>query len=198
MSRTVYVAFGDSITAGYGVVKGFVFFLCAKITYTYPALNLLPVNTGMSGDNSRDGLRRLNRDVLQYSPDLVTINFGINDAFSGISADQFTQNLERMAQEIRASGCSHIVFLSSEAIPEPWAEKQVLPFWDAMRKAAEKTGNVYADVHNRWLRELEAERAVSNLTIPGDLHPSEEGHRLIAEAVFEAIQEHGLLDSLQP
>ena len=196
MPRTVFLAFGDSITAGYGVARSFVPFLCARITQAYHALDLLPVNSGVSGDNSRDGLSRLDRDVLQYNPDLVTVNFGVNDAFSGISTDQFTQNLESMALKIRETGCCRIVFLSCEVIPEKWAEEQILPYWEGMKSAADASECIYADVHGRWEKEIDEGRPESDLIIPGDLHPNEEGHRLIADAVFEAMQVSKILEDL--
>ena len=48
-----------------------------------PDLELVTINSGMSGDNSRGGLYRFGRDVREHDPDLVTVNFGVNDAFSG-------------------------------------------------------------------------------------------------------------------
>jgi lysophospholipase L1-like esterase len=196
MIKITYVAFGDSITEGCGVKKNFVRILSEKISKSSPPIDLNTVNSGMSGDNSRDGLYRLDRDVLSYDPDLVTVNFGVNDAFSGISAKQFADNLEKMAHRITASGCGRIVMLSCEVIPEPWAEKQVLPYWDAMADAAGRTGCVYADAHGRWSREIASGRPESDLLIPGDMHPNEEGHRIIAEAVWEAIKNTSLLESL--
>lgn len=196
MSRRVYVAFGDSITDGYGVSRGFVSFVTERILKACPGLDLLTVNTGMSGDTSRGGLYRLGRDVLDQRPDLVTINFGVNDAFSGISPEQFADNLREMVSRIRGAGCEWTLLLSCEAIPDQWAERQVLPYWGAMNAVAEETGCVYADVHGHWLRELEGGRSESELIIPGDLHPSEEGHRLIAEAVFQAMEESGILAGL--
>lgn len=198
MSSIVYTAFGDSITEGYGIKKNFVSILSTRIAKEYPTLELRTVNAGMSGDNSRDGLYRLERDVLECNPDLVTVNFGVNDAFSGISVSQYEDNLRKIAGRIAASGCEKIVLLSCEAIPEKWAEKQVLPYWDAMEDAAEKTGCIYADVHGRWLAELMSGRPESELLIPGDMHPNEEGHRIIAEAVWQAIEENGLLEGLRP
>jgi lysophospholipase L1-like esterase len=65
-----------------------------------------------------------------------------------------------------------------------------------MKALAEEVGCVYADVHGKWARELEGGRSESDLIISGDLHPNEEGHRLIAEAVFEAMVESGLLSGL--
>ncbi|UCG38291.1 MAG: SGNH/GDSL hydrolase family protein [bacterium] len=196
MNRKVYVAFGDSITDGYGVARGFVSFLTERIARTFPELDLVTVNTGMSGDTSRGGLYRIGRDVLEHNPAMVSINFGVNDAFSGISPSRFGENLRQMVEQIVSSGCARIVLLSCEVIPELWAERQVLPYWDAMRETAEATGCVYADVHGRWSRELRGGRDQWDLIIPGDLHPNEEGHRLIAEAVFEAMEGSGLLSQL--
>ncbi len=196
MSRKIYVAFGDSITDGYGVPRGFVSFLTEWISKAYPDLDLVTINTGMSGDTSQGGLYRLGRNVIEHRPDLVSINFGVNDAFSGISPRQFSDNLRDMASRIRDAGCDRILMLSCEAIPEDWAEQQVLPYWEAMKAVAKEVGCVYADVHGRWVEELRAGRPESDLIISGDLHPNEEGHRLIAEAVFEAMQESGLLNGL--
>ena len=136
MSRKVYVAFGDSITDGYGVPRGFVSYLTLKISAAIPNLDLATFNTGMSGDTSQGGLYRLGRDVLNHNPDLVTINFGVNDAFSGISEQKFSENLGEMVSRIREAGCERILLLSCEVIPEEWAEQQVLPYWDAMKSLA--------------------------------------------------------------
>jgi len=196
MSRKVYVAFGDSITDGYGVKKGFVSILTEQISKTHPDLDLVTINTGMSGYTSRGGLYRLGRDVIDHRPDLVTINFGVNDAFSGISPEQFSDNLRDMVIRIRDAGCGRILMLSCESIPDDWAEQQVLPYWEAMKTVAGDMNCVYADVHGKWVRELKGGRSESDLIISGDLHPNEEGHRLIAEAVFEAMSESGLLEKL--
>ena len=196
MSRKVYVAFGDSITDGYGVSRGFVSLLALKISAANPGLDLATINTGMSGDTSQGGLYRLGRDVIDHRPDLVTINFGVNDAFSGISPEQLSDNLRDMVSRIQDIGCDRILLLSCEVIPEDWAEQQVLPYWETMRAVAEEVGCVYADVHGRWIEELRAGRPESDLIISGDLHPNEEGHRVIAEAVFEAMESSGLLKGL--
>jgi len=79
-------------------------------------------------------------------------------------------------------------------IPEPWAERQVLPYWEAMRNSAEDTGSCYADVNGWWQKELERGRLEQDLIIQGDLHPNQEGHRLIAEAVFDSIRSCGILE----
>ena len=196
MSGKVYAAFGDSITDGYGVSRGFVSFLTEQISKTHPDLELVTINTGMSGDTSRGGLYRLGRDVIDHRPDLVTINFGVNDAFSGISPEQFSDNLRDMVIRIRDAGCGRILMLSCESIPDDWAEQQVLPYWEAMKTLAGDMNCVYADVHEKWVRELMGGRQESDLIIPGDLHPNEEGHKVIAKAVFEAMEVSKILEEL--
>ena len=192
----VYVAFGDSITDGYCVSRGFVSFLAEDLREAASGRSWRVVIRGMSGETSQDGLYRLERDVIAHDPCLVTINFGVNDAFSGISVSRFGENLSLMINRILDGGCSRIVLLSSEVIPEPWAEQQVLPYWEAMRQEAEDGGVCYADVNGWWRKELEGGRSEQDLIIQGDLHPNEEGHRLIAEAVLDSIKAGGLLKGL--
>ncbi len=196
MSQTVYLAFGDSITDGYGVMRGFVSFVVEKIRAGCPELDLITIKSGMSGDNTRDGLYRLGRDLANLPPDLVSINFGVNDAFSGISVDMFAANLGDMVKMVQESGCSRIVLLSSEVIPDAGAEQQVLPYWEAMEQVAREAGVVYADVNGRWREVVEGGLNQWDLIIPGDIHPNEAGHELIGEAVFEAIKDSGLLEEL--
>lgn len=194
MKSKIYAAFGDSITEGYGVKENFVSILAERIRKSCPSMDLKVVNAGASGDNSMDGLNRLDRDVLLHDPDLVTVNFGVNDAFSGITTDQFKENLRKIIHRVAASGCKRIILLSCEAIPDGWVERQVLPYWDAMRETAASEGCVYADAHGHWLKEVMAGRSENDLIIPGDMHPNEEGHRIIAESVWETIRSSGLLE----
>jgi len=196
MSRRVYVAFGDSITDGYGVPRGFVSFLAERITDACPGLELTTINAGSSGDSTNDAIYRLQRDVLDHDPDLVTINFGVNDAFSWVSAEKFGSNLSAMVDIIRGNGCTRIILVSSEVIPEPQAEKQVLPYWEKMRQVAEEAGIVYADANGRWQSLLDSGIEQWTLIIPGDMHPNEEGHKVIADAVFEAMETSQILQGL--
>lgn len=196
MAGKVYVAFGDSITDGYGVARGFVSHVAEKIRKATPGTEWMVHSTGMSGETSSDGLYRLEKDVLSHNPHIVTINYGVNDAFSFISSERFAGNLETMVQRIQENGCTRIVLLSSEVIPEPMAERQVLPYWDAMRRTAEEHDVIYADVNGHWQRIIDGGRNQWEMIIPGDLHPNEEGHRVIGEAVWQAIVDAGLLEGM--
>jgi lysophospholipase L1-like esterase len=96
------VAFGDSITAGFAVKRGFPSFWREQLQQKFPEAKVEMINSGISGDTSRDGLARLDWSVLSYEPDLVTINFGINDCVLGLGLEEFEMNFVEMLRRIRA------------------------------------------------------------------------------------------------
>ncbi|MGB7570946.1 MAG: GDSL-type esterase/lipase family protein, partial [Methanothrix sp.] len=81
------VAYGDSITAGFAVRRGFPSFWKQMLVERYPEAGVEMINSGISGDTTMDGLSRLDWAVLSYEPDLVTINFGINDCVMGLGLE---------------------------------------------------------------------------------------------------------------
>ncbi|GHU75638.1 hypothetical protein AGMMS49992_20020 [Clostridia bacterium] len=46
----------------------------------FPGASPVLINAGVSGDNAPGGLRRIDRDVLSFQPDLVVVCFGLNDS----------------------------------------------------------------------------------------------------------------------
>ena len=62
------------------------------------------INSGIGGNNSRQGLKRFAKDVLKYKPDTVIIFFGMNDAVNdgnSVSLDEFRKNLTAMVDMAR-------------------------------------------------------------------------------------------------
>ena len=82
------VAYGDSITAGFAVRRGFPSFWKEMLDEKYPEAGLEMINSGISGDTTLDGISRLDWAALSYEPDLVTINFGINDCVLGLGLEE--------------------------------------------------------------------------------------------------------------
>ncbi len=103
-SNKTIVAFGDSLTFGYGVDEE------NKWTNILArALGCRVINSGICGNTSSEGLCRIEEDVLKYRPDYVIINFGMNDHFiktdgskeAKVSLKKFEQNLEEMIYLIK-------------------------------------------------------------------------------------------------
>ena len=97
-SGQTVVAFGDSLTAGYGAGKD----------KAYPAvlgrmINRPVVNLGLSGDTAANAPARLPQ-VLQANPYMVLIEFGGNDFMRSVPFDQTEQAMRQIVDEVQAAG----------------------------------------------------------------------------------------------
>ncbi|ABK13990.1 MAG: SGNH/GDSL hydrolase family protein [Methanothrix sp.] len=181
----VIVAFGDSITAGYAVRHGFPYFWKQALQEKYPDARIEMHNEGVSGDTTRDGLARLEHSVLYHRPDLVTINFGINDAAYGIGLDEFRANLSRMVEIILSECCSEIILLSSQPLLTPYYDKLVLDYYSAIGEVAAAMGVGFVDVYAAWMVRVRSGMPLESLVLPGLDHPNEDGYRIIAEELMK-------------
>jgi acyl-CoA thioesterase-1 len=76
------VAFGDSVTqGGESTASSLVYWdrWIQQLRIKYPAARIEAVNSGTGGDSSKNGLERLDANVIAHKPDLVLIAFGLND-----------------------------------------------------------------------------------------------------------------------
>ena len=178
------VALGDSITAGYAVRRGFPSFWKQMLAEKYPEANIEMINSGISGDTTLDGLSRLDWAVLSYGPDLVTINFGINDCVLGLGLEEFEMNLVEMVQRIRAGPGSEVLLLSSQPLETSPYDRLVRDYYQAIERVAKEMEAGFVDVHGAWNRRVEQGTAFSSLIIPGLDHPNEAGYRVIAEELM--------------
>ncbi len=179
------VAFGDSITAGYAVRRGFPSFWKEMLQQKYPDAGIELINSGVSGDTTMDGLARLDWTVLSYEPDLVTINFGINDCAMGIGLEEFEMNIALMVRRIRAGPNSEILLLSSQPLETPPYDGMVLDFYQAIERVAREMDVGFVDVCGAWMERVRGGTALGSLILPGLDHPNEAGYRIIAEELMK-------------
>jgi len=178
------VAFGDSITAGFAVRRGFPSFWKERLAQKYPDARIEMINSGSSGDTTQDGVARLDWAVLSYEPDLVTINFGINDCVLGLGLDEFELNLVEMVRRIRAGPASEILLLSSQPLETPPYDRLVLDYYQAVERVAGEMDAGFVDVYGAWMERVHQGTPLSSLILPGMDHPSEAGYRIIAEELI--------------
>lgn len=178
------VCFGDSITAGYAVRRGFPSFWLESLRQRFPDSKIEMINSGISGDTSQDGLGRLDWAVLSYEPDLVTINFGINDCVLGLSLEEFEMNLVEMVRRIRAGPDSEILLLSSQPLESPPYDQRVLDYYQTVERVAKEMNVGFVDVYGAWMKRVRVGMPLDSLILPGLDHPNEAGYRIIAEELM--------------
>lgn len=97
------LAFGDSLTAGYGLPQDESFpaqLAEALAAAGHPAR---VINAGVSGDTSAGGANRIDW-ALADNPDLVILELGANDGLRGFEPSQTRKNLDIILEKSLASG----------------------------------------------------------------------------------------------
>jgi acyl-CoA thioesterase-1 len=99
------LAFGDSLTAGYGLRDGESFPARLQAALADKGIAAQVINGGVSGDTSAGGLARLDW-ALADDPDIVIVELGANDGLRGLDPAKTRENLDgilkRLADEKRA------------------------------------------------------------------------------------------------
>jgi lysophospholipase L1-like esterase len=93
--KSTVVCFGDSLTYGHGA---------DSIETSFPMLlqkriSIPVINSGVNDDTTADGLKRIERDVLDHDPVIVLIDFGGNDIYNSkpkLSIKEIENNFKEM------------------------------------------------------------------------------------------------------
>lgn len=115
---TTIVTFGDSTTATRGPLVVYSMILARELPKA--GLPVKVINSGIGGNRTDQAKARLKKDVLDHQPDVVVIQFGINDAAvdvwkkppatkSRISRDQYEANLRYLIKTLRDKNISVIL-----------------------------------------------------------------------------------------
>ncbi|HYE00915.1 MAG TPA: arylesterase [Alphaproteobacteria bacterium] len=97
------LAFGDSLTAGYGLPPGEGLTAQLEKALRAEGLEVQVVNGGVSGDTTAAGLARLDW-ALADKPDAVMLALGANDMLRGLDPKVAEANLDAMLGKLKAKG----------------------------------------------------------------------------------------------
>jgi acyl-CoA thioesterase-1 len=103
--RTVRIlAFGDSLTQGYGVPPGMDFPAKLQQALKQKGLNVTVLNAGVSGDTSAGGLARLDWSLgdAKNAPDAAIVELGANDGLRGLAPAEMEKNLDGILGKLKA------------------------------------------------------------------------------------------------
>jgi lysophospholipase L1-like esterase len=188
------VCLGDSLTYGFGISRRNTW-----ISLSAERTGLKFINCGINGDTTGGMLARLRSEVTAHSPGGVLIMGGSNDIFISGSAETAQANISALSHQVIAFGA--VPFIGT---PPPLDAENVRHDWASLSDiaCARKTGDKYAE----WLRSFAgifgitvidfraAFEAVTDaerrrlLYIDG-LHPTSEGHRLMADVLCRKLLE---------
>jgi lysophospholipase L1-like esterase len=183
----VIVAFGDSLTYGWMVEQGYIDVLDSMLRGRYPRALFRIVNRGIPGDTARGGYFRMQRHVIDERPDLVMIQFALNDALSGFSEDDFYGSLSQIVSGVQAETSAEILLLTSPLIYDEEMMNMARPYYDKIVQLGIEKSIPTARVDLYWREKIASGTDHASLVQSDMAHPTETGHRLMAEAAFELL-----------
>ena len=180
----VILAFGDSLTAGYGLERDDSFPRQLENSLATSGYPVTVINSGVSGDTSAGGLARLEW-ALAGNPQIVLVELGANDALRGLDPAQTYDNLDQILVRLKKAGC-RIVFAGMRA-PRNLGLDYTFEF-----------DQIYPDLADRhdlyfYPFFLEGVAADPGLNQADGIHPNAEGVRVVVKGiqplVVKAVEE---------
>ncbi|MCO6509798.1 MAG: arylesterase [Aridibacter famidurans] len=131
-SRPKIVAFGDSLTAGFGLTE--------KESYPYllqkrlekDGFNYEVVNAGISGDTSLGGLERIDWVLEEKNVEILILELGANDLLRNVPVEKMKENLDRIIRKAKAKDVEVLFcgMLAPPAVGEEYQREYVNAFAD--------------------------------------------------------------------
>ncbi len=216
------VAFGDSTTASRGKLKVYADVLEKEL----PERGLFArvINAGIGGNHTEHARVRFEKDVLSHDPDIVIIQFGINDAAvdvwkdppateSRVPLEKFEKNLRHLLSVLEKRG-TNVVLMTPN--PLRWTPKMrelygrspYLPdetngfnikleaYAETIRRIAKTENVLLIDVYRSFEEFSQTDgQSVDDLLLDG-IHPNDRGQRLIADQLMALLLKSGTSNTL--
>lgn len=180
-TRPVIVFLGTSLTAGYGLPESQAFPALTAKRLQSAGYDYRVINAGVTGDTSAGGLRRLDW-LLRLPIGVLVLELGANDMLRGQSVDQLRTNLETILERTREAH-PQAKFLIAGMRAAPNLGPDYTSEFDAVfPMLADRFG---AGLVPFLLEDVAAERRLNQ---PDGVHPTAEGHALIAERLWTSLE----------
>lgn len=175
--RVVFL--GDSLSAGLGLAEADAFPSIVQNLLRETGHEVDVVNAGVSGDTSAGGLSRIDW-VLRQQPQILVIELGGNDALRGQPLENIEDNLRQIIRRGRESG-ARVVLLGMD-LPTNYGPDYAGRFAEMYERIAREEEALLVP---GFVREVGADPAMMQ---PDGLHPTAEGHRLLAESLVPYLE----------
>ena len=149
---------------------------------TFPNAAFSFVNGGIGGTTSHYGGARAWKDVLCYRPDIVTVDFSVNDDAN----EFFEETYEGTLRRLLAAPSAPAVVVLNNVFYDTGKNAQ-----DYHNRIADHYGIPHVSIKDTIYPDVESGKIVRADITPDNLHPNDKGHRLVADEICR------LLDSIK-
>ncbi|MEX2401252.1 MAG: arylesterase [Rhodothermales bacterium] len=171
---------GNSLSAGSGLDEQDAFPSLIRQRIDSLGWNFRVINAGLSGETSSGGLRRIDW-VLRQPVNVLVLELGGNDGLRGIPVDVTRENLRQIIRKTRDVYPDVRIVLAGMQIPPNLGHDYTQRFRAVYPELAEAEDTYLIPFL------LEGVGGVDSLMQGDGIHPTEEGHRLVAENVWKVL-----------
>ena len=175
------VFFGNSLTAGYGLSPEQAFPALIQQKIDSLGLPYQAINAGLSGETSSGGLTRIDW-ILQQPMDIFILELGANDGLRGIPLAQTKKNLQDIIDKVKAKYPEAKLIFAGMQIPPNMGQTYSTEFRDMFGELAEKNSMALIPFL------LEGVGGEPELNQEDGIHPTAEGHRIVADNVWKELE----------
>jgi acyl-CoA thioesterase I len=178
--NSTIVCFGDSITYGHGA---------DNIETSFPMIlqkrvNIPVINSGVNSDTTADGLKRIEKDVLDHNPVIVLIYFGGNDLYyrpKKLSIKKIENNFKEMVRILNNGKREIYIIRFFNNRMRLW---DIFFRFDRMLDRIQKEYPNIKIIKNIWKGVWGKREYKYDYT-----HPNSKGYKIIANNIFNEIRD---------
>lgn len=181
-ARDIHIlAFGDSLTAGYGLPRGQGFAPQLEDALRRNGLRAFVTDAGVSGNTAAQGRARLKwtLDGLKQKPDLAIVALGANDMLRGLSPRQTRADMDAIMAEFRRRGIPVLVagMLAAPNLGANYGSEFNSIFPDVARKYG-------AELYPFFLAHVAGD---PKLNLPDRVHPNFQGIKRMVSGILPSV-----------
>ncbi len=180
-TKKTILFYGNSITAGYGLDPAQAFPALIGKRLDSLKMDYKVVNAGLSGETTAGGKSRINW-VLRQPVNVFVLELGGNDGLRGVSLASTRQNLQAIIDTVQAKYPDCKIILAGMQVPPNLGTEYTQEFKGIYKELATKNKLPLIPFL------LERVGGIPRLNLPDGIHPTAEGHRIVAETVWQTLK----------
>ena len=180
VSRPKIVAFGDSLTAGFGLTERESYPYLLQERLNADGYNYEVVNAGVSGDTSLGGLERVDWVLEQDGVEIMVLELGANDLLRGVPVARMKSNLNKIITKAKAKNVT--VLLCGMLAPPTMGAEYQRDYSNAFPDLADEHDVEYLPFL------LENVAMKKELNQADGIHPNAEGTKIMMANIYNELK----------
>lgn len=172
---------GDSLSSGYKInyTKSWVKLLEARMTINNFDYEI--INSSISGDTTKNGLVRIEKDLNKHLPEILILALGSNDGLRGKPVKSIKSNLEKIIDITRVYGCT--ILLVGFKVPGNYGAIYSYKFHKVFKNLAKEQGLNFVPFLLEGFALDE-----KNYFLKDTIHPNEKAQPIILDNVWQELE----------